>query len=107
MVKKMYRKKCKGTSEVPRLCVFRSNTAVYCSLVDDCNNKIIAYVSSRNLNKGKKNCNKQDSMLVGKKIGEKIIGLGIKRVYFDRNGYLFHGNIKAIAEGVNSVGISF
>ena len=107
---KKYKKKykgAKGTNSVPRLCVSRSNSSIHSYLINDCKNEIIAHVSSRDINGGKKNCNKQDSILVGKKIGEIIIGFGIKKVYFDRNGYLFHGKVKAIADGVNSMGVSF
>ena len=87
------------------VCVFKSNTAIYCFLKDMKNNKVIKSVSSRNLYKDSYNCNVEKSRNTGIKMGEIINELGIKEVVFNRNGYLYHGKVKAFADGIRSVGI--
>lgn len=87
------------------VCVFKSNTAIYCFLKDMKNNKVIKSVSSRNLYKDSYNCNVEKSRNTGIKMGEIINELGIKEVVFNRNGYLYHGKVKALADGIRSVGI--
>ena len=87
------------------VCVFKSNTAIYCFLKDMKNNKVIKSVSSRNLYKDSYNGNVEKSRNTGIKMGEIINELGIKEVVFNRNGYLYHGKVKALADGIRSVGI--
>lgn len=107
-IKKRIRKTVKGEPGSPRLTVFRSNTEIYAQLIDDRNGKTLATASS--LEKGIKTSKgtKSDiSKLVGKAIAEKAIKAGINRVVFDRNGFLYHGRIKSLAEGAREGGLNF
>jgi large subunit ribosomal protein L18 len=100
------RKKVNGTSERPRLSVFRSNKGIYAQLIDDI--KGVTLTSASTLELGDKtNLNIENSKQVGKKIAEKAIATGIQSIVFDRNGYLYHGNIKALAEGAREGGLKF
>jgi large subunit ribosomal protein L18 len=95
----------RGTSERPRLVVFRSNASIYAQLIDDAKGFTIASSSSRNLEtKAKKT---ELSKLTGKAIAEVAKEKGIKSVVFDRNGYLYHGRIKALADGAREGGLQF
>lgn len=101
------RKKVQGTATRPRLAVFRSNKAIYCQLIDDLNGVTLAAASSL-----EKACqvdgNKVDqSKVVGKTLGERATGKGIETVVFDRGGYLYHGRVKALAEGAREGGLNF
>src|SRR5690606_23779888 len=96
-IKKGVRKKISGTTERPRLSVFRSNTAIYGQIIDDVKGVTLAAASSQEL--GKKSVSIENSKDVGKKLAEKAVASGIQSIVFDRNGYLYHGNIKAFAEG--------
>jgi len=102
------RKRVKGTAERPRLSVFRSNKDIYVQLIDDINGVTLAAASSREKDlqktKGKK---VEVSKTVGKNLAEKAIGAGIKAVVFDRGGYLYHGRVKALAEGAREGGLQF
>jgi large subunit ribosomal protein L18 len=104
-IKKGVRKKINGTTDRPRLSVFRSNTGIYAQIIDDIKGVTIASASSTEL--GKKNLNAENSKNVGKKIAEKAIASGVQAIVFDRNGYLYHGNIKALAEGAREGGLKF
>ncbi|HEX5168350.1 MAG TPA: 50S ribosomal protein L18 [Cyclobacteriaceae bacterium] len=100
------RKKVSGTAERPRLSVFRSNKSIYAQLIDDI--KGVTLVSASILELGDKaKLSVDNSKQVGKKIAEKAISSGIQAVVFDRNGYLYHGNIKALAEGAREGGLKF
>lgn len=100
------RKKVNGTTERPRLSVFRSNKSIYAQLIDDV--KGVTLVSASTLELGDKaKLNIENSRQVGKKIAEKAISSGIQAIVFDRNGYLYHGNIKALAEGAREGGLKF
>jgi large subunit ribosomal protein L18 len=105
-IKKSIRTKISGTASAPRLSVFRSNTAIYAQLVDDENGHTLAAASSRELSDKKSN-NVGQSKEVGKKIAERAIAVGITKVVFDRNGYLYHGNVKALADGAREGGLVF
>ncbi len=97
--------KIRGTAETPRLVVFRSNTSVYGQLIDDVKGFTIASCNSRNL--GEK-ANKADlSKKAGKLIADVATQKGIKSVVFDRNGYLYHGRVKAFADGAREGGLQF
>lgn len=100
------RKKISGTAERPRLSVFRSNTAVSAQLIDDIKGITLASVSTRELG-AKANNNQDNCKTAGKKIAEKAIAAGVKEIVFDRNGYLYHGKIKAFAEGAREGGLKF
>jgi large subunit ribosomal protein L18 len=105
-IKAGVRKKIKGTTERPRLTVFRSNRGIYAQLVDDLKGVTITAASSVELGE-KAKLNQDNSKSVGKKIAEKAISAGIQDIVFDRNGYLYHGNIKALAEGAREGGLKF
>jgi len=99
------RKKINGTTDRPRLSVFRSNTGIYAQIIDDIKGVTLAAASSLEL--GKKTVNMENSKSVGKKLAEKAVASGIQSIVFDRNGYLYHGNIKAFAEGAREGGLKF
>lgn len=105
-IKKGVRKKINGTTEKPRLSVFRSNTGLYVQVIDDLKRVTIASASTSELGE-KAKLNLADSKSVGKKIAEKALASGIETIVFDRNGYLYHGNIKAFAEGAREGGLKF
>lgn len=104
-IKMGVRKKISGTNERPRLSVFRSNTGIYAQIIDDVKGVTIASASSLEL--GKKSVNVENSKDVGKKLAEKAVASGVQTIVFDRNGYLYHGNIKAFAEGAREGGLKF
>lgn len=99
------RKSIKGTAEKPRLTVFRSNKAIYCQLVDDLSGQTLASASSKGMAAGtaKSDIAKQ----VGTMIAEKAKDLNISNVVFDRAGYIYHGRIKALADGAREAGLNF
>ena len=101
------RKKVKGSSERPRLSVFRSNTSIYAQIIDDINGVTLASASSVGLGGRKENANVDTALQVGKKIAEKAQEAGVQTVVFDRNGYLYHGKVKALAEGAREGGLKF
>jgi len=100
------RKKVNGTTERPRLSIFRSNKSIYAQLIDDIKGVTIASASSVELG-DKAKLNIENSKQVGKKIAEKALATGVQSIVFDRNGYLYHGNIKALAEGAREGGLKF
>jgi large subunit ribosomal protein L18 len=105
-IKKGVRKKITGTTDRPRLSVFRSNRGIYAQIIDDQKGVTLASASTVELGK-KASLNKENSKNVGKKIAEKAIASGINTIVFDRNGYLYHGNVKALAEGAREGGLKF
>lgn len=105
-IKKGIRKKLEGTSDRPRLSVFRSNKVIYAQIIDDSKGHTLMASSSVELDK-KGGVNLTISKSVGKKVAEKALANGIKEIVFDRNGYLYHGNIKALAEGAREGGLKF
>lgn len=105
-IKKGVRKKISGTSERPRLSVFRSNKGIYAQVIDDIKGATLVAASTRELG-DKAVLNIENSKSVGKKLAEKAIAAGIETIVFDRNGYLYHGNIKAFAEGAREGGLKF
>jgi large subunit ribosomal protein L18 len=104
-IKHSIRSKVSGTSEKPRLTVFRSNTGIYAQLIDDTQGKTLVSASSQELDT--KTANVSVSKTVGQKLAEKAVSNGISTVVFDRNGYLFHGKVKALAEGAREGGLKF
>jgi large subunit ribosomal protein L18 len=105
-IKLSIRHKIEGTSARPRLSVFKSNKAIYAQLVDDSKGHTLLAASSKDI-KEKGGVNLELSKNVGKKVAEQAIASGIKEIVFDRNGYLYHGNIKALAEGAREGGLKF
>jgi large subunit ribosomal protein L18 len=104
-IKAGVRKKISGTTERPRLSVFRSNTGIYAQVIDDVKQITVAAASTMEL--GKKTLNMENAKNVGKKIAEKAKAAGVEMIVFDRNGYLYHGNVKAFAEGAREGGLKF
>ena len=104
-IKKGIRNKISGTSERPRLTVFRSNKAIYAQLVDDSTGVTLAAASSVKLDDAKANI--ETAGKVGTSIAEQALAKGISEVVFDRNGYLYHGKVKSLAEGAREAGLKF
>ena len=105
-IKRGIRKKISGTTERPRLSVFRSNSGLFVQVIDDLKGTTLASASTAELGE-KAKLNIENSKNVGKKIAEKAIASGVNTIVFDRNGYLYHGNIKALAEGAREGGLKF
>jgi large subunit ribosomal protein L18 len=100
------RKKLEGTTARPRLSVFRSNKVIYAQIIDDSKGHTIVAASSVELDK-KGGVNMAISKTVGQKVAEKAVASGVTAIVFDRNGYLYHGNIKALAEGAREGALKF
>lgn len=102
------RKKIAGTASKPRLSVYRSNRDIYVQLIDDNNGFTLASASSAQKEVAAQKCTKiEKSKLVGNAIARKAIELGLNDVVFDRGGNLYHGRIKAVAEGAREGGLQF
>ena len=102
------RKKVSGTSAIPRLTVFRSNTDIYAQLIDDNSGTTIAASSSKQKDISAQKAPKVDkSKMVGEAIAKKAIELGVSKVVFDRSGYVYHGRVKAVADGAREGGLVF
>lgn len=101
------RAKIEGTTERPRLSVYKSNTNIYAQLVDDIQGHTLVNASSRELDLKGKSVNVTTSKEVGKKLAEKAKASGIQNVVFDRSGYKYHGRVKALAEGAREAGLKF
>jgi large subunit ribosomal protein L18 len=99
------RSRVSGTAQKPRLSVFRSNKFIYAQLIDDVNGKTLVSTSSRALTEALPKVD--SSALVGKTLAEKAIASGISEVVFDRGGYLYHGRVKALADGAREGGLKF
>ncbi len=108
-IKKRIRKDISGTRERPRMSIFRSNKQIYVQFIDDIDNKTLLSVSSMQKEiSAKTDINKtEQAKMVGKLAAEKSKEAGITNVVFDRNGYLYHGRIKALAEAAREAGLKF
>ena len=106
-IKRRIRKISTGTSSKPRLSVFRSNKEIYAQLVDDNAGVTLAAVSSRDKGIESKGTKIEVATIVGKAIAEKASAAGVDTVAFDRNGYLYHGRVKALAEAAREAGLKF
>ncbi|HEY6162964.1 MAG TPA: 50S ribosomal protein L18 [Bacteroidia bacterium] len=107
-IKKRIRGVISGDSKSPRLTVFRSNKGIYAQLVDDITGKtLVAAGSNEKEIAGKKGPKVEQAKLVGKALAEKAIKAGISTVRFDRNGYLYHGRVKSLADGAREGGLKF
>lgn len=106
-IKNGIRKTLSGSSERPRLSVFRSNKGIYAQVIDDLSGKTIVSASSLSKEFSTEGSKSNQSIAVGKLVAEKAIAAGIKEVVFDRNGYLYHGRIKSLAEGAREGGLIF
>ena len=107
-IKKRIRKVVSGTTSSPRLSVYRSNADIYAQIIDDSTGKTLLAASSRDKDlSSSKGTKSEISKLVGKYVAEKAKEKGIEVVVFDRGGYLYHGRVKALAEGAREGGLKF
>jgi large subunit ribosomal protein L18 len=107
-IKYTIRKKISGTSQKPRLSVFRSNTEIYVQMIDDVNGVTLTSASSRDKDIAAQKVNKSEkSKLVGLAVAQKAISLGLTTCVFDRGGFLYHGRVKAVADGAREGGLQF
>lgn len=106
-IKKGIRKRISGSPERPRLSVFRSNKGIYAQIIDDNAGTTLVAASSQEKDFAASGNKIDQSKEVGKKVAEKAIAAGITQVVFDRNGYLYHGRIKSLAEGAREGGLIF
>jgi large subunit ribosomal protein L18 len=100
------RKKINGTPEIPRLSVFRSNKQIYAQIIDDTSGHTLVHASSRDI-KDVKATKTEIASQVGKALAERAAEKNISAVCFDRGGFLYHGRIKALAEGAREGGLKF
>jgi large subunit ribosomal protein L18 len=106
-IKHRIRKVVYGTAEQPRLSVFRSNKEIYAQLVDDNAGATIVSVSSRDKDIEATGSKSDIAKSVGKSIAEKALKAGVETVSFDRNGFLYHGRVKALADAAREAGLKF
>jgi large subunit ribosomal protein L18 len=103
------RKRINGTAERPRLTVFRSAKHVYAQAIDDTTGRVIAAASDTEpaIKPALSGPKKQRARQIGKVIGEKLVALKVTAVVFDRNGFIYHGRVKEVAEGAREAGLQF
>ena len=101
------RRKVSGTAQRPRLAVFRSNKAIYCQVIDDSKGVTLAAASSRDDGFSASGTKSEVAKAVGQALAQRATEAGINTVVFDRGGYLFHGRVKALAEGAREGGLKF
>ena len=112
-IKFRIRKRVQGSEARPRLTIFRSVAHMYVQVVDDMSGRTIASASSTEpavkgaLPKAAKGGNVEGAKAIGKAIAERLLEKGVKRVVFDRNGFLYHGRVRAVAEAARSAGLEF
>jgi large subunit ribosomal protein L18 len=106
-IRRRVRKSIQGTAERPRLSVYRSNKQIYCQLIDDVNGVTICSTSSTDKSIEAKGTSTEVAKLVGKSLADKATAGKIEQVVFDRGGYLYHGRVKALAEGAREGGLKF
>lgn len=104
---KRVRRKVSGTAECPRLCVFRSNKAIYAQIINDINGTTLVAASTLDKEVKTKHANKEAAKEVGKLIASRAKAKKINDVVFDRSGYIYHGVVKELAEGAREGGLNF
>jgi len=109
--KKRVRKRIRGTPEKPRLCIFRSSRHIYAQIIDDSTGRTLVDASSlmkdHGVEVGRNSGNKEGSALIGTAIADQALEKGIKKVVLDRNGFLYHGRVKALSEAARARGLEF
>lgn len=109
--KRRVRKRVRGTPERPRLCIFRSAKHIYAQVIDDVAGRTLAAASSVSKEQaealGGRGGNRQAASVVGQAVAERALAQGVKKIVFDRNGFLYHGRVKALAEGARQAGLEF
>ena len=103
-IKRRIRGRISGTQERPRLCVFRSNKQIYAQVIDDIAGNTLVSASSKGITEGNKS---EIAAKVGEAVAKKALEAGINTVVFDRNGFLFHGRVKSLADGARKGGLKF
>ena len=103
-IRRGIRNKISGTSERPRLSVFRSNKNIYAQIIDDLSGRTLVSVSSGKVEATTKVATSTE---VGKELAQKALEMGITSVVFDRSGYLYHGRVKSLADGAREAGLKF
>ena len=106
-IKRRIRKKITGTTSTPRLSVYRSNKQIYAQIIDDSKGTTLASASSYKNTAADKVNKIEQAQIVGKELAEKAIKAGIASVVFDRNGYLYHGRVKSLADSAREGGLKF
>ena len=106
-IKRRVRGKISGSAELPRLSVYKSNKEIYAQLIDDKAGVTIASASSRAKGVDAKGTKVEVSTAVGKAIAQKAVAAGVEKVVFDRNGFVYHGRVKALADGAREGGLQF
>lgn len=107
---KRIRKRITGTTERPRLCIFRSSTHIYAQVIDDVTGSTLASASTLDSDfkeTNQKSTGKDSATAIGRLVGARAIEKGISKVVFDRNGFLYHGRIKALSDGAREAGLNF
>ena len=106
-IKRGIRNRLSGTTTRPRLSVYRSNKGIYAQIINDETGSTLAAASSLSKDFSATGTKIEQSKAVGKLVAEKALAAGINQVVFDRNGYLYHGRVKALAEGAREGGLTF
>lgn len=101
------RNKISGTPERPRLSVYRSNKSIHCQLIDDISGQTIAYATIKDEGVPTDAPKVEQAKAVGKILAEKAKAKNIENIVFDRSGYLYHGRVKALADGAREAGLKF
>jgi large subunit ribosomal protein L18 len=101
------RRRLQGTSERPRLCVYRSLRHVYAQVVDDTTGRTLVAASTVEPQLGASGSNRTSATAVGTAIAERAVAAGVKQVVFDRGGYLYHGRVQALADAARGAGLEF
>lgn len=101
------RKRIRGTAERPRLSIFRSAKHIYAQAVDDEGNRVIAAASDLQEGVGDEGSKKERARSVGVAVGKKLLEQNVSAVVFDRNGYIYHGRVKEVADGAREAGLKF
>ena len=106
-IKRRIRKNITGSTAQPRLSVFRSNKQIYAQIIDDSTGKTLVSAGSVNSKAAAKGSKMDQAAAIGKEVAEKAVKAGITDVVFDRNGYLYHGRVKSLADSARESGLKF
>ena len=106
-IKYRIKKTVSGTSQKPRLAVFRSNSEIYAQIIDDTKGVTLVAASSRDKDLKASGTKTEKAKQVGEAIAKKALAAGIETISFDRGGYLYHGRVKSLAEGAREGGLKF
>jgi len=106
-IRERIRRKVTGSEQRPRLAIFKSQKYIYAQIIDDAAGKTLAAASSKDNDSGAKGANAAAAKAVGVLIAKRAKDKGIKHVVFDRGGYLYHGNVKALADAARENGLEF